>query len=121
MAYEVYFGSQVDQLMCQTLNWAECGHPNVWAAILSICLLPVVYLKRFRNIGYFSIFNLFMTLVAICLIVYVCARVLSQSPGATEEEFGIIIAPEDHEYVYWNFANLPMFCNTMMNLLEGNV
>ena len=77
MAYEVYLGSQLDQLMCQTLQWAECGHSHVWAAILSFALLPIVYLKRFKNIGYFSLFNLILTFVAVVSIFYVCIRVLS--------------------------------------------
>ena len=107
--------------MCETLLVSECGHPHLWSAAVALCLMPVVYLKEFRNIGYFSIFTLVLTFVALGLVLYVCFTILSQSREATKAQFGIDIKPSDREYVNWNFVNLPIFCNTMMNLLEGQV
>lgn len=107
--------------MCETLVLSECGHPHWWSAALAICMLPVVYLKSFRNIGYFSIFTLVLTFVALSLVLYVCVKILNQPRELTKTEFGIDISPQDRNYVYWDFVNLPIFCNTMMNLLEGQV
>ena len=107
--------------MCETLVLAECGHPHRWSAVLAICLMPVVYLKSFRNIGYFSLFTLIFTFLALGLVVYVSATILSQPRELTKIEFGIDVGPQNRHYVYWDFANLPIFCNTMMNLLEGQV
>ena len=76
MLYQIYFGTEVDQLMCQTLMLSECGHPHLWSAVVAIIMLPVVYLKSFKNIGYFSIFTLILTFVALSLVTYVCFTIL---------------------------------------------
>ena len=105
--------------MCETLVLSECGHQHMWSGALAICLMPVVYLKGFKNVGYFSIFTLILTCVALSLVLYVCFTILNQPREFSKAQFGIDIDSSSRNYVYWDFVNLPIFCNTMMNLLEG--
>ena len=42
MCYEVFFGSQLDQLMCRTFKVDTCGHHHKWAIIGTIVLLPAI-------------------------------------------------------------------------------
>jgi len=76
MCYEVFFGSQIDQLMCTTFHIGECGHPHWYAVAFSILLLPVIFQKRLRNIGFFSLVVLVFTLISILLIIFLCIKII---------------------------------------------
>ena len=76
MCYAVFFGSQIDQLMCKTFNVSECGHPHWYAAASTFVLLPIIFQRRLRNIGFFSLVVLAFTMVSIGMIVYICVQVI---------------------------------------------
>lgn len=43
MCYTVFYGSQLDQLMCRSFGVVDtCGHPHQWALIGTIFLLPAI-------------------------------------------------------------------------------
>lgn len=120
MCYTVYFGEQLDQLVCNTFELSECGHPHFYAISVNLLLLPAVCQRQLRNIGFFSIVILAITLSSLGMIAYVCIQVYRQPLEVTQREYGISLTEADRQYTYWNTAALPMFCATMMNIFEGN-
>ena len=87
--------------------------------ILTI-LLPVLLLRRLAAIGYFSIFVLIFTFIAIGIIIYMCAVIYSKSPQEVEDDYHVQITEEDRQYNMFDGMMLPIFCATMMTLFEGN-
>ena len=61
-------------------------------------LLPVLLLRRLAAIGYFSIFVLIFTFIAIGIIIYMCAVIYSKSPQEVEDDYHVHITEEDRQY-----------------------
>ena len=120
MCYTVYFGEQLDQLVCETFELSECGHPHFYAITVNLLLLPAVCQRQLRSIGFFSLVILVITLSSLGMIAYICVQVYRQPLDVTQKEYGINLTEADRQYSYWNAAALPMFCATMMNIFEGN-
>jgi hypothetical protein len=76
MCYAVFFGSQLDQLMCKTFKVSECGHPHWYAAASTFALLPIIFQRDMANIGRFSLVVLAFTMVSIGMIAYICIQVI---------------------------------------------
>ena len=83
-------------------------------------MLPIIFLKSLKNIGFFSFVVMVFTFVSIVLIIITCWDVYNSNLSTLQKEYGLKITAEDREYVEWNFAEIPMFCAAMMNLFEGN-
>ena len=45
MCYSIFFGTEVDQLVCKTLGYAECGQSPKYSFLVIFALLPVIYQK----------------------------------------------------------------------------
>lgn len=80
MAYIMFFGTQSDQLMCKTLKSRECGHANQYSFIILLCLLPILLLRSLAGVGFFSIFILCFTFLALGIIVYMCSKIYIMTP-----------------------------------------
>ena len=106
--------------MCTTFKITECGHPHFYAFGFSIVLLPVIFQKRLRNIGKFSLVILIFTLISILLIIYICVEIIKQPLKVSNKEYDLKLKPVDKKIDYWNLPSLPMFCSAMMNIFEGN-
>ena len=76
-AYALFFGQQIDQLVCKTFKSAECGHPHHYALAINVLLLPVIFIKKFKNVGIFSALVICFTFVSFAIIAYVSIRVLT--------------------------------------------
>jgi amino acid permease len=120
ICYIMYFGSQTDQLVCKTFKQRECGHGHEYSAIIVAILLPILFLRRMASIGYFSIFVLCFTFLAVGLIIYLSSVILSMSPQEVEDTYHIQLKDEDRDYNYWSTSQLPIFCAAMATLFEGN-
>lgn len=88
-------------------------------AILLI-LLPILFVKSMSKIGYFSIFILVFTFVAIIIIVVLCVQILNMSPKEVSDNYNIPLTDDDRNYNTWDWMMIPVFCATMMTLFEGN-
>jgi amino acid permease len=71
VAYLVFFGTQIDQLMCKTFKSTECGFTKSWSTITAILIIPICVQKRLHNIGIFSAIINGFTCAAIFIIVYI--------------------------------------------------
>jgi hypothetical protein len=71
IAYILFFGAEADLIVCKTLKIRECGHPYEYQTIILAFLLPILFIRRLRNIGFFSIFVLLFTFFALGIIVYI--------------------------------------------------
>lgn len=120
MCYVMYIGTQTDQLLCKTFFVAECGNNKIYSLIILASLLPILFLRKLSFIAYFSIFVLFFTFLAIFLIIYESAYIISKSPADVQEELHIKLTDEDRNYNYWDWGMIPVFCAAMMSLFEGN-
>ena len=81
MCYNVFFGSEMDQMMCKTFEYTKCGHNRQWAIAINVLLLPVIYQRRMANVAYFSIVALIFTAMSILLIAYECIQVINTRNG----------------------------------------
>ena len=120
MAYEVFLGEQLDQLMCSTWKVTKCGHRHLWSFIMTLVLMPVILQKRLGSIGVFSSIIMIFTLMAVILIFYMCIKISTQPVAVTNKEYELNLKDSDRTYRYWNTPMLPYFICTMMNLIEGN-
>ena len=77
-------------------------------------------LRRLGAIGYFSIFVLVFTFIAIGIIIYTCSVIYTKSPQEVEDEYHIHLTDDDRQYTMFDGMMLPIFCATMMTLFEGN-
>ena len=85
-----------------------------------LALLPIICLRKMSFIGYFSIFVVTATLIAICLILYESSIILSESPSEVRNNNHIELNDEDRNYLYFDLIMLPVFISSMMGLFEGN-
>ena len=68
IAYLLFVGKQVDQVVCQ-LSSAYCGNKKDYILLSALVLIPVCCMRTFRFIGYLSGFaNL--SIVVACKIIY---------------------------------------------------
>lgn len=70
--YVLFFGTQMDKLMCETFMVSECGNEKIWAALVNAILLPVLFIERLSDVGVFSGSVVALTVVSMSLIFYVC-------------------------------------------------
>jgi amino acid permease len=80
MVYIIFYGTQIDQLVCKTFEAKECGNHHMYSAFVLLALLPLIYVKSLKNIGYFSLFCLVFTLIGIIIIVVLSANIATESP-----------------------------------------
>ena len=80
MVYIIFYGTQIDQLVCKTFEAKECGNHHLYSAFVLVALLPLIYVKSLKNIGYFSLFCLVFTLIGIIIIVVLSANIATESP-----------------------------------------
>jgi len=80
MVYIIFYGTQIDQLVCKTFEAKECGNHHTYSAFVLLALLPLIYVKSLKNIGYFSLFCLVFTLIGIIIIVVLSANIATESP-----------------------------------------
>jgi len=52
-------------------------------------LLPVFLLKKFKNIGYFSLVALFFALIADFCILYLDLKILNMDPDEMKKEYDL--------------------------------
>lgn len=119
-AYVLFYGSQIDQLVCKTFKARECGYSRVYSAYVILSLLPFLFLRRMANIGYFSVFALILTFVSIGIVIYMSIVILGKTPQEVQEEYHIKLTDDDRDYNYWNSSMIPVFCVAMMTLFEAN-
>jgi amino acid permease len=120
MAYTMFLGTQTDQLMCKTFKAAECGYRKLYSVIILTILLPVLFLKRLKAIGIFSLIILIFTFLAIGIIIYLSIVILQMSPQEADDTYGLKITDDDRDYKYFDGMMIPIFCAAMMSLFEGN-
>ena len=80
MAYVMFLGTQSDQLMCKTWKYRACGSAHFYSIAILIIISPAILLRELKNVGYFSLFILMFTIVAIVLIVYLTTDILLMTP-----------------------------------------
>ena len=85
-----------------------------------LILLPIIFLRRMSFIGYFSIFVLIATFIAIGLIIYLTSVIISKSPAEVRDEYHTEIKDEDRDYNYFDWMMFPVFLCGTMGLFEGN-
>jgi hypothetical protein len=82
--YVLYFGTQMDQLMCKTFEVSSCGYEMGWAAFVNAVLLPVIFLERLSDVGVFSGSLVVLTVVSIGMIFYTCLDIYTRSQDSVK-------------------------------------
>lgn len=88
MVYIIFYGTQIDQLVCKTFEAKECGNHHLYSALVLVALLPLVYVRSLKNIGYFSLFCLCFTIIGIVIIVVLSGMIATESPEDANNDFG---------------------------------
>ena len=121
MCYAVFFGSQTDQLVCQTWKQRDCGHSWEYSALIVLCLLPILYQRELSNIGYFSAAILVFSVIAIAFIIYLTIDIYSLSVEQAKDKYaGLELQDDDRDYVYLDWVMIPIFIANFMNVFEGS-
>lgn len=106
--------------MCRSFKSFECGRDYIYSSILLTVLLPVLFLRSMRSIGFFSLFILCFTFVAVVIIIYFSVEILKMSPAEVREKYGLDLKDEDRVYTEWDTLMIPIFAASMMTPNEGN-
>ena len=77
IAYIMFFGKQIDQITCRTVQYQECGHHNLYSLIIVVTLFPLIFQRRLEYIGYFSLIALCATFFAVIIIIVICGIIAS--------------------------------------------
>jgi amino acid permease len=94
LAYTMFFGKQIDQLVCRTGKFNECGSHNLYSLIIVIALLPLVYQRRLNFIGYFSFITLCATFVAVIIIIVISGIIASKSVDENNNDYHLDMTEE---------------------------
>ena len=68
ICFVIFFGTEIDQLLCQTFKVAQCGNNIKYTLYAQLLLLPGVFQKKLRNVGILSFIVLIFTSIAVGLI-----------------------------------------------------
>jgi len=98
MVYIIFYGTQIDQLVCKTFEAAECGNHHLYSALVIVTLLPIIYMRSLKNIGYFSAFCLIFTLIGIVIIVVLSGMIATESPSEANDDYGTNIKDDQRDY-----------------------
>lgn len=120
MVYIIFYGTQIDQLICKTAEAAECGNHHMYSALVLLALLPLIYIRSLKNIGYFSLFCLVFTLIGIIIIVLLSLAIANETPEDANNEYGTNIKDEDRDFNMVSYDYIPVFAASMNSLYEGN-
>ena len=94
MVYMIFFGTQIDQLICKTWEAAECGQHHFYSAMILVALLPLIYIRSLKNIGYFSLFCLIFTTIGIIIVIVLTGIIATESPQEANDDFGTKITDD---------------------------
>ena len=95
MCYVMFFGTQVDQLMCKTWKYRECGYQHLYSILIILLISPIYLQRKLANIGYFSIFILILTFISIGLIIYLCIVIYTKPVDQVDAEYNLHMTEED--------------------------
>ena len=63
IAYLLFIGSQIDQVICYETMYEECNHKSFYIALAAFILIPICWLRSFKKLSYVSIAsNIFLVL-----------------------------------------------------------
>ena len=85
-----------------------------------LALLPLIYIRSLKNIGYFSLFCLIFTLFGIIIIVVLSGIIATESPKEANDDFGTKISDDQRDYNMVTWEYIPVFAASMNSLYEGN-
>lgn len=81
--YELYFGKELDTLVCETLSIGVCGNQKLYVLMINIILLPAVFQKTFKNVAYFSFTAMIFTFIAYGIMFYVSYDIYNMPESKT--------------------------------------
>lgn len=88
--------------------------------LFDFLLVPVLLQREMKSIGYFSIFCLTSTLVAVSMVIYLEADIFKNGPEYATGKLKLTLTKQDLEYKLIDWAQIPMFVSTFMCIFEGN-
>eukprot|EP00347_Sterkiella_histriomuscorum_P009027 403342809 len=109
MAYTIYFGDQIDQILCELLQVTKCGKHILYRLLFSVAIVPFTFLNSFRNLSYVSLVCNTIALVAVFFIVGVELQLLY------DEE---VPPKQDLKNIKW--SAIPIYFGVTMCIFEGN-
>lgn len=119
MAYCMFLGVSVDQLLCKSFKVTECHKSNLYTAIILVLLFPLYCLRSMNNIGYFSAIALVFTFIAIIMIVVINSMLIGMSPAEIRDEKHIPITDEDRDFNYFDGMMVPVAAATFNSLFKN--
>jgi len=118
--YELFFAKEIDDLVCETLQYAPCGYGKVYVAMLNILLLPIIFQKKLGALSKFSLFAITVTIISCIIIFGISLKIYNMPEENVAMNYGLKITPKDKELIYWNTPMLPSYLAGMLNIFEGN-
>mmetsp|Transcript_17653 Transcript_17653/g.29828 ORF Transcript_17653/g.29828 Transcript_17653/m.29828 type:complete len:286 (+) Transcript_17653:421-1278(+) len=108
IAYLIFIGNQMDQVICIETQQDVCGHKNFFIIVSALILVPISWLRKFSFISYISLFASISIVFALAVIM-------------TYGEENYVNHPEAHKNIrYVNARNMPLFFGVAVFNFEGN-
>lgn len=120
MAYCMFLGVNIDQLMCKSFKVTECHKNNLYTAIVLILLFPINCMRTMNNIGYFSTLALAFTFAAIIMILVINCMLIGMEPAEIRENKHIEINDDDRNFNYFEGMMVPVVAATFSSLYKNH-
>jgi len=108
IAYLIFIGSQMDQVICFETMYEECGFKSFYISLAAFILIPICWLKSFKKLSYVSMASNVFLVVALIIIIGYCIKNHEEHPELSEN------------LNYLNIGAMPLFFGVAVFDFEGN-
>jgi hypothetical protein len=121
LSYQTYFGEQVDQLFCTSLELTECGNKHMFGLMMISLQLPLLMIRRMASAGIINSLIMAATLVSLGIVIYYSVLIKETPENEVNKLFMLGLIQTHDELNLWNFSQIPLLFAGMSNLFEGNI
>jgi proton-coupled amino acid transporter len=108
IAYLIFIGSQLDQVICIASENEVCGNKNTYISLSVLILIPICCLKTFKYLSYISFLSNISIVLALMVIMFY-----------DEQEY--MYEPQYHQNLQtFNILHMPVFFGLAVFNFEGN-
>jgi amino acid permease len=92
----------------------------MYAAIVTVILIPFFLIRRLSTIAIFSAVVLTVTFFAMIVVMYYAGEFIRETPAQTMAKYNMSVPAYDRVISWYGWLNLPVFIGGANNFYEGN-
>lgn len=118
VAYLVFNGTQINQVICYESQGEVCGLKNTYIWIVVCLLTPIIWIKTMKKLSIVSIFALSVMFVSVFTIIYYSVIYISEDtyPSRDIKGFDILESPLFFGIAILNFEGNPASINVQASM-----